>query len=342
MKESIVSASPKARGARVPSARQDRDALDRTQRQWDATFKALIPKAPRLWREIERHLSLADGALSPADKFSTDIPSSVVGAALHWSSPFKELRADGVHLTDRGIVVASEYQSTFNAGMRLRFAMYREAIIEHNTGLNHENWIYILFFSGAKRIASRHYGDKFFSKSPGYINMAIVLIEQSNTDALENGSVEDLIIRLTLLSATEMPLFRRALRRIDVEIRDPSRATSLRLATLAASINKPVIAKELYGEILMEENLRRGFEALLPLHMKRVITQAESEVRAEKIVECRDFLKAIVKSAGADLSANIDGALDDELIEWGHMFQLSADVDQLVSWIKDAAPRPGG
>lgn len=113
------------RGKVAPSFVQPRQ-----QGQWDEFFKRMAPHSNVIRSIVEKAFRMK-GKLDFGRMLPTDLESTRVAAALHQPDRYKSLKADSIYVTlDEASAVHLEYQSTYNAGMLIRFVMYREEFAE--------------------------------------------------------------------------------------------------------------------------------------------------------------------------------------------------------------------
>ncbi|MHB2264821.1 RpnC/YadD family protein [Aliihoeflea sp. PC F10.4] len=259
------------------------------QMQWDAVFKSLIPRAHRLHYLIETLLDVDLDGVSIIDSLPTDLSSSTVADALHQSARYKGLRSDGMFWT-RDQVISFEYQSTPNAGMRLRFAMYKEALLDHLPNLKNDRWIHVLIYSG--RPTKHHVHETI---DPDYIPYLTIDLHRVDDQWLDQGTLADAILRLTRKDARSIDDFRRVLERIDSDDSlDAREASTLRSALALASFNKSGLWDLLQKEMLMDEDLKETFEKFLP----EFAQQRAHELRDQAIEKQRQLFLDLIEERG--------------------------------------------
>ncbi|MBB3998369.1 hypothetical protein [Aureimonas pseudogalii] len=277
---------------------QSNPRFERMQPQWDALFKSLVPWSSAIRRTAETALELEKGDLIVEQPLQTDISSTVVASALGWSSPYKDLRADGLFIVRNGKSILSiEYQSTHNPGMRLRFAMYMEAFLEA-TEKKHvdKNWHHVLVYSGSKK--KRHYQNLHGRRDLGYIDYAVVDIERIEREQFATGLVADAILRLSLRDAKDFKLFKDALDLLERDVSDADAKAKLKKAVLAASMNKADLWPTVWGIIMMDETFLREVESFIPF-FDELRAHHERELR---LIQLRQLLEALVTVGNAPLA----------------------------------------
>lgn len=175
-------------------------------------------------------------------------------------------------------VVSTEYQSTHNPGMRLRFAMYMEAAIENNNRLAQFNFINVLIYSG--RSDRNRYREDHLQEIDGYLKYLVVDLNSTDRAALERGSIYDAIVRLSLPDADRVELFWRVISRIDTEVSDADERVKLRAAVVAASLNKSGMWNRISREIAMDPILKQELETFIPF-LEDQLYQDERKRREE-------------------------------------------------------------
>lgn len=249
------------------------------QKQWDALFKHLIPKATFIRSMIEDRYRIKRDNLLALTTLPTDLPSVTVAMALHQKNSYKELRGDGMFIAKNPrTVVSTEYQSTHNPGMRLRFAMYMEAAIENNNRLAQFNFINVLIYSG--RSDRNRYREDHLQEIDGYLKYLVVDLNSTDRAALERGSIYDAIVRLSLPDADRVELFWRVISRIDTEVSDADERVKLRAAVVAASLNKSGMWNRISREIAMDPILKQELETFIPF-LEDQLYQDERKRREE-------------------------------------------------------------
>lgn len=281
--------------APLPKLRQERnlqmkDEMALRQAQWNSFFKKLVPGSNLLSRMVESSLGLDSGVLENSQPMPTELASRRVAQALHMRGRWKDLRSDGFFRpSSPAPIIGYEYQSTHNTGMLVRTAMYGEAFRETNPGLAEDRGLeFVVLYSGhdMPRSDARALHNKKVSRNVEYLFLDL---SQIDANALEQDTLESVVLRLSRHDADNLDLFLRTARRIREEVCDATTRDTLLTALIVASTNKPELARVVHGRIELDENLKRGLDIFIASYGDTRIQEIEMQMMRTHMMDLVDI-----------------------------------------------------